>query len=735
MSFTLSGGKPTVEVSASAWVSSQTDTTATITVQANSWMVYSGSWVQSSGVVAQAYCDGTWGSKKTIFGNGSEHSGTGTKSVSYSFTVSKTSSSRSVSWQVNFHSYIDGTDLGCKATKSGSVSISGITYYAPNAPSGITNTRNSDTRNTVSWSAPSTSTTKPVSSIKVERSIDGGSWSQIASVGGSTTSYSDTSTSADHSYAYRVRSSNSAGYSSYVTSGTTYNTPSAPTSITASRLAETKVSLAIANAARTATALELQRSTDQSTWEDVASIAGSPVTATEDEPGGGTFWYRARNTRGSLVSAWSAASNAVVTICAPNAPSLVAPASGVTVTMATLELTFSWKHSPIDGSAQTQAELRYYASGGEAVASGDEPWKTVVINGAAQTASVDNAFEVNSIITWNVRTKGAHDDFGPWSSNRVFYLRQEPSVFFAAPADGFVVENIPIHIRLQYDDVSGSLANAAIAISKGSSVVYSLDMGTSTETVIHADDWLPENGAAYTLSVAVRSSSTLTASATREVTVDFILPQPAVLTVENDESTGCASVFVGLEAVDGMAEAASISVYRVSEDGRVLLGDGLGPGASISDRYAPLNVGYSYEAVTFAASGAVNTVAFPASFGTSWAYLYFADGIARGMWNPQTSYDIEPSYKLVHYVGRKHPVGYMRDNLAESHTVKVVLMERSEARAFRKMADSCEPVVAKTWDGLVFHAIPVLKFAPVSGTSAYWGEVSVGLERIDGEAL
>lgn len=735
MSFTLSGGKPTVEVSASAWVSGQTDTTATITVQANSWMVYSGSWVQSSGVVAQAYCDGTWGSKKTIFGNGTEHSGTGTKSVSYTFTVSKTSASRSVSWQVNFHSYIDGTDLGCKDTKSGSVSISGITYYAPNAPSNCANTRNSDTKNTVSWTAPATSTTKPVSSIKVERSIDGGSWSQIASVGGSTTSYSDASTSADHSYQYRVRSYNTAGYSSYATSGTTYNTPSAPTSITASRLAETKVSLAIVNAARTATALELQRSTNQSTWEDVASITGSPVTTTEDEPGGGTFWYRARNTRGSLVSAWSAASNAVVTICAPNAPVLTAPASGVTLSMATLDLAFAWKHSPIDGSSQTSAELRYYASGGEAVAAEDEPWTTVAVDGEAQSASIENAFEVNSTITWSVRTKGAHEDFGPWSSNRVFYLRQEPSVSFATPADGFVVKNTPIRIDLQYDDASGSLANASLIIMSEESVVYSLDMGAETSAEISAEDWLPQNKESYTLSVSVRSTSTLTASAMREVTVDYVLPQAARLELKPDDETGYMSVYVGIEANEDMAEIASISVYRTTEEGRILLGSGLEVGTSISDRFAPLNTDYSYEAVSFADSGAVNTVAFAARIDSSWAYLYFSNGLARGMWNPQTTYDIQPAYKLVHYAGRKHPVGYMRDNLTEAHTVQVALMERDEARAFRKMADACEPVVAKTWDGLVFHAIPVLKFAPVSGTSAYWGEVSVGLERIDGDAL
>ena len=131
MSFTLSGGAPTVEVSASAWVSSQNDTTATITVQSNSWMVYSGSWVYSSGVVADVYSGyhGSWLGRKTIFGNGSEASGTGVRSVTHSFTVSKGTKEQDIYWQSDFHSYIDGTDLGCKATKSGYVRVGAKTHY------------------------------------------------------------------------------------------------------------------------------------------------------------------------------------------------------------------------------------------------------------------------------------------------------------------------------------------------------------------------------------------------------------------------------------------------------------------------------------------------------------------------------------------------------------------------------------------------------------------------------
>lgn len=130
MSFKLSGGSPTVEVSASASINnSYSNTQAQVTVTANSWMVYSGSWVQSSGVVAKATGNGSSLGTKTIFGNGTRTEGTSVHSVTFTFLVNKGTSAKNVSWSVDFHSYIDGTDLGCKATKSGTVSVSAKPSY------------------------------------------------------------------------------------------------------------------------------------------------------------------------------------------------------------------------------------------------------------------------------------------------------------------------------------------------------------------------------------------------------------------------------------------------------------------------------------------------------------------------------------------------------------------------------------------------------------------------------
>ena len=120
------------------------------------------------------------------------------------------------------------------------------------------------------------------------------------------------------------------------------------------------------------------------------------------------FYYRARNTRASLASGWSAASNKVVTIVAPAAPSLITPASGVTLPKTQPTVSFSWKHNPIDGSEQSAAQLQHSVNGGST-------WTAVQVTGNDQETAVANSWEKNATVTWRVRTKGAHADYGPWS--------------------------------------------------------------------------------------------------------------------------------------------------------------------------------------------------------------------------------------------------------------------------------------------------------------------------------
>ena len=711
-----------------AWLVSETDTTATI-----GWKI--GCRQKQAALYGQeayGYVDGTNVGYTSGYLTSSSIDWKEVCSKSGTKTVSKTSASRNVPVTVKTRvTPIDGygsvTSGWVEATTY--VSIKGITVYAPNAPSGLTNTRESDNKNVLKWETSETSDTRPSLYIGVYRRVDGGEWSQIASIPGDSTSYNDATTSADHYYAYRVRAWNTAGYSDYATSETTYNTPAAPSKVTASRLAQNTVGLAIENAARTATGLDLQRSADGEQWADIPSVSGSPVTEATDAPGGGTFWYRARNTRGELVSDWSPTSNAVVTITPPNAPTLVSPASGVVVSKAQEQVLFQWLHNPVDGSAQTAAELRYSLDGGQT-------WQVVEISGNQASYGLSNAFAVNSTVTWGVRTKGADEDFGPWSGNRAFNVYQEPMVAFSQPTDGFVVENTPIVLKLQYEDPSGELVSASMSISDGSKVVWSRTV-SGTDYVITADEWVPDNYATYYATAEVRSSSSLTASASRAFATAFVPPVPAGVTVENDVETGFARLSVYLDDTDPELEPAkSVTVYRDVAGVRVLLGEGLQPGAGLVDRYAPVNVDYSYAVVSVADSGAVSTTYVPARLESQWFYFIWGENVAKGRVNPEGSKKLtRPNRRRRYFANRPSPVSFDDGSVGDSRSVSVLLRTKAEADAFDRMMWQSARCVYKSADGDVMHADVELSDKPAWQAPTYYGSVSVSVTRIDGRAL
>jgi hypothetical protein len=95
----------------------------------------------------------------------------------------------------------------------------GGTATIPAAPGGLTATAPASDRITLGW----TDASNNESGFKVERSLDGSTWSEIASLGANVQSYTNTGLSPKTAYSYRVQSYNSAGESAFsnVASATT----------------------------------------------------------------------------------------------------------------------------------------------------------------------------------------------------------------------------------------------------------------------------------------------------------------------------------------------------------------------------------------------------------------------------------------------------------------------------------------------------------------------------------
>lgn len=528
-----------------------------------------------------------------------------TKYYGETLTLSSTKPTRSnytfKGWATSASSTTVAYAAGASYTANSAITLYAVwerSYTAPTAPSAAKATYNSDTKATVSWTNNS-AVPRDYTKLFVERRVDGGAWSQVASLSASSTSYADTSLSSNHAYEWRVRAYNPAGYSSYAATGAVYTTPAAPTSVSVARTDSNGVAVAVASPTNSGGVREVQRSADQESWETVYSDAASSFT---DSPGGGTFWYRARNSRtftdGSgtswtLASAW-ANSEAVVTICPPAAPTPRSPASSSVVSTEVSEVAFSWTHNPIDGSAQTAAEVAISTDGGTT-------WGETVTATTSQSAAHEMGWAANATVTWRVRTRGAHADWSDWSALSSFAVASPPSVSITSPSSD--VGGYPVEVAFSYGDDSGTMASASATL-ECAGVTKTVPMASTSLSLGIADMPL-ENGEDLTVTVSARSSSTLSASASVTVAVSFVEPATPSLEVTVDPGRLACTVMVN-EGDDGggaLPATVGLALVRVTPDGTELLADGLESGASVTDAVPPLDCAFSYRVVASAESG------------------------------------------------------------------------------------------------------------------------------------
>ena len=493
------------------------------------------------------------------------------------------------------------------------------------------------------------------------------------------------------------------------------------------RVSDTRVTATFDNPANTATSCEIERSADGSSWKALRTVSGH-ATGFEDDPGGGTFYYRVRNVRGELASAW-ACSDGIVTICAPAAPTITSPSSSQVIPMTQATIAVSWRHNPIDGSAQTAAQWRWSTDGGAS-------WHVVDVDGGASSAALDNSFAVNAKLTVQARTKGAHADFGPWSAAVSTYVRQVPTVTIEEPADGFTIKNTPVRVRVSYSDPSGTMAAGTLTVRDADgSEVYARDLMRGLEFEVGAGEWLPSDGASYTLAVSVRSSSTLQGAATRGVSVSYVLPSTAIADAVPDPSTGYVAVTLREGRTNAAVAMKTCSLWRNVGGVRTLLAEDLHDGSTVVDRYAPLNTDYSYETASFADSGAVSEASYPGRIGSALLFVYWSGGIASGMYAPGDEFSVEPSFSTYQIAGKRYPVVVASENMEEPHDMTVRLKSREEAMRFYEAVRAAEPMVFKTLYGFVFHGVAKASFTPSLGNAERTWDVSLNVTRTDGDAL
>lgn len=626
-------------------------------------------------------------------------------------------------------SYDRTVAVGCYSTcadGNATAWVYDILVYATAASAGtLSASRVSDNQVSLSWTTGSGAK----EAVIIERSVDNGSWSQLAIVwNGNATSYNDNSTTSDHTYKYRMRYYYVESYGSYSNTATVTMAPSAPASISTAAAGGTNVTVTLANNSTVATGIEYQTNTN-GTWSASTSVSGSPVTSFTATLSG-TGYIRVRNVNSVGQSEWLT-SEQITTICPPAAPTLRTPAGSV-YDMALGDIEFSWLHNSLDGSAQSAYELRYARNGGA--------W-TTLSGTTAQSRTVSiGTFTAGDSVSWQVRTKGADANYSDWSASNTFNVYTAPTLSITSP--GATIVSMPISMSATYSDMAGFTCVAAtVSLTKDGNVLFSeaaTISGTSITSSLDVSEFLPTNGESYTVVVTARSSSSLQTEANATFTVNFTEPVEGELAISNDLESGYASLLATYDNTGAPEPAVSISVSRVNPDGTItpLLTDGAS-GSGVMDRYAPLNVAYQYAVTTKASTQAVKTVYVDNIIESDYWFAYWGDNVAKAKWNPDNGgiQVSRPQKTRVYYAGRKDPVSYDGHAVALTETPSWMFIGKDEVDAFVKLIEDGGRGVYKSCDGWVYHADFDLTLTPKYTAIGYYGGASLGITRIAGDRL
>lgn len=579
----------------------------------------------------------------------------------------------------NYYSY----RVVAKNSAGNSGASNAATIYSPAlAPTGLSVSRSSDTSIALKWNSTA-SAARPWSAVKVYRQDGSGSTTQVATLG-SSTSWTDGSAKAGHRYRYYLAASNSfggneAGWSAYV-----YTTPNAISGLTATKPTTTTVKLSGTKPAY-ADGYEFQVSSDGGSNWQAASLSAD---WTDSAPPAGQIVYRARaykaqggstNASTNLYSAW-AQSNSVQTIVAPNAPSVTLDYS---VCEMNNKVTVSWVRNHPDGTAQSKAQVELTKPDGTV--------QTVDVAGE----TFDYGFFPLAIGTWKVRvrTYGLYAAWGAWSGYQSLRVAVKPIVNITFPQkDGDKITKLPLDVEWFAYSEDGIAAQHLELRSSSGTVLAQLDPATDQSSWKITPALGLANDSSYSVSINVRSGSTLQSTDVRSFVTEWTNPNAATVETEVTDGLGVRLFVREKDHSDALETITVVDVVRVNPDGsRVELAHHVHLGYEMTDPIPPLGVGYAYEVTSYAAAGATaQTVVenLVESHGKSvLSFGYRADRALVAELNPTLDGSCRKQGDAFHFAdgGERGglPSWYALDSVDVSHNVGFSLVGEDAFRSFR----------------------------------------------------
>lgn len=585
----------------------------------------------------------------------------------------------SATWQTNWASSADDADDVAR-TKSGTVTIPTRPPATPTAATAASAAYVSDARIDLSWTRPANAGAAATiwTDVLVQRQSAGATaWVTVATLAGTATTWSDTTTSANERYRYQVAGRNVSGTSAYVATGYVPTTPAAPTAVSAAKDAAGSIVVSWADNAAAETGYEVQ---DETTTL-AASHPASPYTHTSPSTLT-THRYRVRAlTDSTLVSAWSAYSNTVSLLSAPGAPDSLAPnGTAVAVESATV-LTWSPVHP--DSSPQSAYELQHRLAAGSWTGTGKVASAT-----SAHTLTA-GTYAAGSSVEWQVRTWGQHADAGAWSPVASYTVSATPTVTISAPAA--TIDSSVVAVAWSYYHAAGSpqAAYEVRIVDASTAAVYASTNGTGTATSWASPPAVP-NDVTVDVQVRVRSAVGLW-SAWSEVTWAVVYVPPLAPSLSAEWASGYG--YVGLAAIateDGVAPATvQIVVERSTDSGatwvEVVTG---GVEVNVLDWMAPSAGTYHYRATAVSATpssaSVVVALSVPDTEANCVVWLGGGPGFARVVklaWSPILGFTGGRQRALHAFAGRSVPVEFSALRSPRVVSVSATLMGDDDAES------------------------------------------------------
>ena len=364
----------------------------------------------------------------------------------------------------------------------------------PAPPTNASHVRNSDTKNTVSWTRNATASA-PYDNIIIERSRNGGQMAQIATLAGSATSWADTTTGPNNTYRYAVRARNSAGTSGASWSALTHNTPAAPSSVKVGLNSGGTATITWVDNARSESRYQIQRrGYPDGEWSTDEWSAYRPANSTSHvqtvQPLPGQSQYRVRAlfdtgtgddvpTSATLVSGW-ATSNVITTISKPAAPTNVKH-----VRNSDTRNTVSWTRNATASAPYDSILVSRQRSGAA--------WTQIATLAGTATSYADSTTAANHTYRYVLRAKNAAGT--SLLSNYTTLTRNTP----ISPSAVKATKTGPRSADVTWDDASGSETGFEVRRSLDNGATWQV-LGTTMENARkHIDTNAPAGAVLYSV--------------------------------------------------------------------------------------------------------------------------------------------------------------------------------------------------------------------------------------------